>query len=101
MTSDAAPPTGEARFDVVLCRHLMWTLPDPTAALTEWLARIRPGGLLVLVEGRRRQVGQAGVPYVAGADTLPWQPATNILQLCPTHGYGSGARSESCWAPDP
>lgn len=68
----AAPPTDGVRFDVVLCRHLMWTLPDPTAALTEWLARLRPGGLLVLVEGRWRQAGQAGMPYVAGADTLPW-----------------------------
>ncbi|MFD1831667.1 class I SAM-dependent methyltransferase [Streptomyces desertarenae] len=47
-----APPTGQARFDVVLCRHLMRTLPDPTAALTAWTSRIRPGGPLVPVEGR-------------------------------------------------
>lgn len=67
-----APPTGERRFDVVLCRHLVWTLPDPEAALREWVARMRPGGRLVLVEGRWREAGGSGVPYVAGAESLPW-----------------------------
>ncbi|MEU1669475.1 class I SAM-dependent methyltransferase [Streptomyces sparsogenes] len=68
----AAPPTGEERFDVLLSRHLVWTLPDPHAALAEWAGRLRPGGTLVLIEGRWREAGQAGVPYVAGAETLPW-----------------------------
>ncbi|KOU63086.1 SAM-dependent methyltransferase [Streptomyces sp. WM4235] len=66
------PPTGEQRFDVVLSRHLVWTLPDPEAALREWVTRLRPGGRLVLVEGRWREAGQSGVPYVAGAESLPW-----------------------------
>ncbi|MEU6896323.1 class I SAM-dependent methyltransferase [Streptomyces sp. NPDC046557] len=66
------PPTGEQRFDVVLSRHVVWTLPDPEAALREWVARLRPGGRLVLVEGRWREAGQSGVPYVAGAESLPW-----------------------------
>lgn len=73
LVGDAAvPPTGQDRFDVVLSRHLVWTLPDPHAALSEWVSRIRPGGLLVLIEGRWREAGQSGVPYVAGADALPW-----------------------------
>ncbi|MEU9305261.1 class I SAM-dependent methyltransferase [Streptomyces sp. NPDC048269] len=73
LIGDAAlPPTGEERFDVLLSRHLVWTLPDPQAALSEWVSRIRPGGLLVLIEGRWREAGQSGVPYVAGAETLPW-----------------------------
>ena len=50
----------------------MWTLPDPEAALREWVGRLRPGGRLVLVEGRWREAGQKGVPYVAGAASLPW-----------------------------
>lgn len=68
----AAPPTGDQRFDVLLSRHLVWTLPDPHTALTEWVSRIRPGGTLVLVEGRWREAGQSVTPYVAGAETLPW-----------------------------
>ncbi|MGR4881113.1 class I SAM-dependent methyltransferase [Streptomyces sp. LARHCF249] len=66
------PPTDEQKFDVLLSRHLLWTLPDPEAALREWVARLRPGGRLVLVEGRWREAGQSGMPYVAGADSLPW-----------------------------
>ncbi|MDH6580682.1 class I SAM-dependent methyltransferase [Kitasatospora sp. MAP5-34] len=68
----ASPPTGEERFDVLLSRHLVWTLPDPEATLREWVGRLRPGGSLVLVEGRWRESGQSGVPYVAGAERLPW-----------------------------
>ncbi|MFF3320523.1 class I SAM-dependent methyltransferase [Streptomyces sp. NPDC003035] len=67
-----APPTGDLRYDVALSRHLLWTLPDPEAALRDWVGRLRPGGRLVLVEGRWRESGQSGVPYVAGATSLPW-----------------------------
>ncbi|MEU2119833.1 class I SAM-dependent methyltransferase [Streptomyces sp. NPDC016459] len=73
LVGDAAvPPTGPETFDVVLCRHLVWTLPDPHTALREWAGRLRPGGLLILIEGRWREAGQKDVPYVAGAETLPW-----------------------------
>ncbi|GIH79235.1 class I SAM-dependent methyltransferase [Planobispora longispora] len=69
----AAPPTGAERFDMLLCRHVVWTLPDPQAALREWVGRIRPGGRLVLVEGRWGETGQTEpLPYVAGAGSLPW-----------------------------
>lgn len=36
-------------FDVVVSRHLLWTLPDPAAALAAWRAAA-PEGRLVLVE---------------------------------------------------
>lgn len=53
LLGDAAdPPVGDQRFDVVLCRHLLWALPDPSAALRRWTGLLRPGGHLVLVEGR-------------------------------------------------
>lgn len=82
LVGDAAePPTREERFDVVLARHLMWTLPDPQAALRAWVARLRPGGVLVLVEGRWRQAGQSAVPYVAEAETLPWYGGIGAEEL--------------------
>lgn len=69
----AAPPTGAERFDLVLSRHLLWTLPDPGAALREWVGRLRPGGRLVLIEGRWHQTGRGGALYAAGAEQLlPW-----------------------------
>ncbi|MFG6195769.1 class I SAM-dependent methyltransferase [Nonomuraea sp. JJY05] len=74
----AAPPTGDDRFDVVLCRHLVWTLPDPEAALREWAGRLRPSGRLVLVEGRWRETGS---PYVEGAGSLPWHGGLGAADL--------------------
>lgn len=48
----ATPPLEAAAYDVVLCRHVLWALPDPTAALVRWTGLLAPGGRLVLVEGR-------------------------------------------------
>src|SRR6266511_3958234 len=42
------PPPGQ--FDAVIERHLLWTLPDPAAALTAW-RQAAPEGRLVLFEG--------------------------------------------------
>lgn len=82
----AAPPTGQERYDVLLSRHLLWTLPDPEAALRQWVARLRPGGRLVLVEGRWREAGQSGVPYVAGAEALPWHGGIGAADLAAAVG---------------
>ncbi|GAA1119492.1 methyltransferase domain-containing protein [Streptomyces javensis] len=53
LVGDAAePPVGDGRFDVVLVRHLLWMLPDQRAVLRRWVRLLRPGGRLVLIEGR-------------------------------------------------
>ena len=50
--ADAAdPPFRPASADVVLCRHVLWALPDRDAVLATWARLLRPGGRLVLVEG--------------------------------------------------
>ncbi|EOD65707.1 class I SAM-dependent methyltransferase [Amycolatopsis vancoresmycina] len=50
---DAAdPPCAPGAYDVVLVRHVLWALPDPAAALGAWVRLLKPGGRLVLVEGR-------------------------------------------------
>lgn len=48
----AAPPYDAASADAIVCRHVLWALPDPAAALARWTTVLRPGGRLVLVEGR-------------------------------------------------
>ncbi len=49
---DATDPLLPGRsFDVVLSRHVVWALPDPAAALRNWLGLLRVGGQLILVEG--------------------------------------------------
>ncbi|SDP87999.1 class I SAM-dependent methyltransferase [Lentzea jiangxiensis] len=53
VAGDAAhPPHARGSFGVVLARHVLWAVPDPAAALAEWVALLEPGGALVLVEGR-------------------------------------------------
>ena len=47
--TDALHPP-EGRFNAVVERHLVWTLPNPGAALAAWRA-VAPGGRLVLIEG--------------------------------------------------
>ncbi|WIX80256.1 class I SAM-dependent methyltransferase [Amycolatopsis carbonis] len=46
----ADPPAGA--YDVVLRRHVLWAMPDPAAAVARWVGLLRPGGRLVLIEGR-------------------------------------------------
>lgn len=37
---------------MVVARHVLWALAEPAAALQRWTTLLRPGGLLVLIEGR-------------------------------------------------
>ena len=46
------PPLPAEAYDVVLCRHVLWAMPDPAEALTRWLRLLRPTGRLLLIEGR-------------------------------------------------
>jgi SAM-dependent methyltransferase len=48
------PPPGP--FDAVLERHVLWTTPDPEAALRAW-REVAPGGRLVLFEGVFNRTG--------------------------------------------
>lgn len=53
VVADAArPPLAAGQYDAVLCRHVLWAMEDPPAALSRWLTLLRPGGTVVLVEGR-------------------------------------------------
>lgn len=54
------PPLAAGAFDVVLARHILWTLPDPVAAVRAWVDLVRPGGRLVLIEGRWGMEADAG-----------------------------------------
>jgi ubiquinone/menaquinone biosynthesis C-methylase UbiE len=69
-----------ASFDLVISRHLLWTLPHPEAAIDEWVRVLRPGGRLVVIDSQPAAAG--GLPprenartseeYAAIADRLPF-----------------------------
>jgi SAM-dependent methyltransferase len=77
---DAADPPAAGPVDAVLARHLLWTLPDPHAALRRWLGLLGPGGRLVLIEGRWWPAG-AVEPYAQGTATMPWQGGVRAEDL--------------------
>jgi ubiquinone/menaquinone biosynthesis C-methylase UbiE len=60
------PPFQELSYDVVLCRHVLWAMPDPAVALSRWIRLLTPTGRLVLVEGNwSNGAGLAGEQTVA------------------------------------
>ncbi|WP_194395763.1 class I SAM-dependent methyltransferase [Microbacterium atlanticum] len=63
----SAPPLPAGQFDVVVSRHVLWAMRDPAAALGAWVDLLRPGGRIVLIEGRWHT--GAGLP-AAGARRL-------------------------------
>jgi 2-polyprenyl-3-methyl-5-hydroxy-6-metoxy-1,4-benzoquinol methylase len=47
----AQPESFPLPFDVLLCRHLLWTLPEPHLVLQRWANLLQPEGRMVLIEG--------------------------------------------------
>lgn len=43
-------PDADNTYDLVVGRHVIWTIPNPDVALKEWLRVLRPGGKLALFE---------------------------------------------------
>ncbi|MFD8568539.1 class I SAM-dependent methyltransferase [Streptomyces sp. NPDC059639] len=58
----AAPPVSPGAYDVVLVRHVLWTLPGPEDVLRHWLTLLRPAGRLVLIEGVWGELSPVGIP---------------------------------------
>lgn len=80
IVGDAAdPPVGAGPFDALLCRHVVWNLPDPHAALRRWRDLVRPGGRLVLVEGRWGTGAVEGMPWAGGVRALTLSQAVRDL----------------------
>ena len=86
-----------ASFDLVISRHLLWTLPHPEAAIDEWIRVLRPGARLVVVDGQfdagalTQPAGSArsSQEYAAIGDRLPFlggRSREEIERLLAAHG---------------
>jgi ubiquinone/menaquinone biosynthesis C-methylase UbiE len=86
-----------ASFDLVISRHLLWTLAHPEAAIDEWIRVLRPGGRLVVVDGQF-DAGAAPAPgsarssaeYAAVGNQLPFLGGRSMEQieaLFKVHGF--------------
>ncbi len=45
------PPFEAGTFDVVVTRHLLWTLPHPDTAVKNWKKVLKKGGVLIVIDG--------------------------------------------------
>jgi len=68
-------------FDVVMSRHLLWTLPSPEMAFGEWKRVLKDGGYLAVIDGEwrkpsiegciRRLIAEMGILFVERKN--PWK----------------------------
>src|SRR5579863_4310921 len=92
-----ATPFPPLAFDLVVTRHVLWTLPHPEAAIDEWIRVLRPGGRLAVVDGAQyneasappqRENARTSAEYAAVGDKLPFyggRPQGEIEALLVKH----------------
>jgi ubiquinone/menaquinone biosynthesis C-methylase UbiE len=90
-------------FDLVISRHVLWTLPHPEAAIDEWIRVLRPGGRLAVVDGAQyndatappqRENARTSAEYAAIGDQLPFyggRPREEIEAVLRKHGLANVA----------
>jgi SAM-dependent methyltransferase len=93
------PKLDAASVDVVLARHVVWALPDPEAALEKWLTALRPGGRLVLIEGK--WATGAGVVRERLVSLLPPAPLHLDVRALDTRCSGAERSTTSATSSSP
>lgn len=90
-------PFAPGSFDLVVSRHVLWTLPHPEAAIDEWVRVLRPGGRLAVIDGQfdpgalvhQAENARTSAEYAAIGDRLPFlggRPREEIETLLEAHG---------------
>jgi ubiquinone/menaquinone biosynthesis C-methylase UbiE len=103
-TADAEQLPYPARsFDLVISRHVLWTLPNPQAAIADWLRVLRPHGRLAIIDGAQyndasappqRENARTSPEYAAVGDRLPFyggRPREEIEALLRAKGLADVA----------
>jgi ubiquinone/menaquinone biosynthesis C-methylase UbiE len=83
-----APPPDGAPYDVILERHVIWTLPQPREAVHAWQALLMPGGLLILIEGIFEMSDRTVYPTLqAQLPLYGGRPGEELAMLLKTEGF--------------
>src|SRR5436305_179122 len=88
----------DASFDLVITRHVLWTLPHPE----EWIRVLRPGGRLAIIDSQfdpsvlepSPQNARSSAEYASIGDRLPFlggRPQQEIETLLRAHGLADVA----------
>jgi SAM-dependent methyltransferase len=84
-----APDLPPGSFDLIVERHVLWTLPHPASALDSWHHLLRRGGRLVLIEGHWEGMKPRD-EYIEINDHLPLvggRPDNEIAELIGSRGF--------------
>jgi 2-polyprenyl-3-methyl-5-hydroxy-6-metoxy-1,4-benzoquinol methylase len=84
-----APDLPAGSFDLIVERHVLWTLPHPGSALDNWRQLLRPNGRLVLIEGHWVDLKPRD-EYADIYGELPLfggRPEKEITELIRSHGF--------------
>jgi SAM-dependent methyltransferase len=86
------PPIDGKSVDLILERHLLWTLQDPATAVSRWRKLLRPGGRLISVgmDWRTLVKTTTGDDYAPFRRRLPLyggRSADDIVRLYEAAGY--------------
>lgn len=90
-------PFAVGSFGLAVCRHVLWTLPHPEAAIDEWIRVLRPGGRLAVIDSQfdpsvlqsGPQNARSSAEYADIGDKLPFlggRPRAEIEALFRAHG---------------
>ena len=83
-----APPLDGAPYDVILERHVIWTLPQPKEALRAWRALLKPGDLLILIEGIFEMSDRTVYPQIeAQLPLYGGRPGEELATLLASEGF--------------
>ncbi|HZT86816.1 MAG TPA: class I SAM-dependent methyltransferase [Stellaceae bacterium] len=84
-------------FDLVVSRHVLWTLPHPEEAIAGWIRLLRPRGRIALIDGQSEgppaaepaESARRSAEYEGIGDRLPFlngRPQAEIEALLRAHG---------------
>lgn len=76
----STPQFAPDSFDAIICRQVLWALPDRKAALRNWSALLRPAGRLIAIEGKFAS-GNGISETELIADLPPDLPVSETLDL--------------------
>jgi ubiquinone/menaquinone biosynthesis C-methylase UbiE len=90
-------PFPSGSFDLVVSRHVLWTLPHPEVAMDEWIRVLRPGGRLAVIDGQfdpgflthQRENARTSAEYAEIGGRLPFlggRPREEIEALFQARG---------------
>jgi SAM-dependent methyltransferase len=85
------PDFSAGSFDLIIERHVLWTLPHPATALDNWRQLLRRDGRLVLIEGLWQDL-QPRDEYAEIHDRLPLfggRPENEIAELIRSRRFSS------------